>query len=70
MKPNIGSADGALRILLGLGFFLFLLLAPAQTRWWGLLGFIPLLTVFFGTCPLYSLISFDTLGSRNARSSS
>jgi Protein of unknown function (DUF2892) len=68
MKPNIGNADGAIRILLGLGLFLFLLLAPAHARWWGLLGFIPLLTAFFGTCPLYSLIGFDTRGSPDARS--
>ena len=63
MKKNIGSADGAIRILLGLGLFVFLVLAPAHVRWWGALSFIPLLTAFFGTCPLYRLIGFDTSSS-------
>ncbi len=60
MKQNIGSADGAVRILLGLGLFAILLFAPSPARWWGLLGFVPLLTAFAGSCPLYSLMGIDT----------
>ncbi|HEY6641135.1 DUF2892 domain-containing protein [Povalibacter sp.] len=63
MKQNIGSTDGAVRILLGLGLFGFLLFTPSATRWWGLLGFVPLLTAFVGSCPLYSLMGIDTRGS-------
>lgn len=60
MRKNIGSTDGAVRILLGLSLFAILLFAPSPARWWGLLGFVPLLTAFAGTCPLYTLAGIDT----------
>lgn len=64
MKANIGNADRVVRILAGLGLVAFMTLAPANVRWWGLLGFVLLLTAFVGSCPLYSLAGFDTRGKQ------
>lgn len=57
MKPNIGSIDRTLRIVLGLaiiatGFFL--------NSWWGLLGIVPILTGIVRFCPAYLPIGINT----------
>ena len=50
MKSNVGKTDMILRIILaavifGLGFYF--------NSWWGLVGFVPLLTAIFRFCPVY-----------------
>ena len=57
MKTNVGSTDKIIRILLGIvimaaGYF--------YSSWLGLIGIIPVLTVFMGFCPLYSIFGIST----------
>lgn len=53
MEKNVGEIDRALRILAGLLILsLFFILGDA-TRWWALLGLVPLLTGVIGWCPVY-----------------
>lgn len=57
-KANVGGLDRILRIIIGLGLIGIVFVGP-QTPWgWG--GVVPLLTGLFGTCPLYSLLGFQT----------
>ncbi len=58
LRNNVGTVDRGLRLLLGVGLLSLAFTGP-QTPW-GYLGFIPLLTGAFGTCPLYSMLGFST----------
>ncbi len=62
LARNVGGVDRALRIVLGIGLLSLAFTGP-QTAW-GYLGFIPLLTGAVGTCPLYSLLGFNTCPTR------
>ena len=53
MKPNVGRVDRVMRIIIGLGLLSLLLIADEHTRWWGLIGLIPLATGIFRRCPAY-----------------
>ncbi len=57
LKCNVGKIERVIRvfaglIILGLGLFF--------GSWWGLVGFIPILTAVIAWCPLYALIGFST----------
>ena len=60
MKRNLGTADRAIRVLLGLGLLSAIFLVEGSTRWFGLIGLVPLLTAAVGSCPLYSLLGLST----------
>lgn len=55
MKPNVGSLDRAIRLILAAGFFSLFFLLPGDQRWLGLIGIVPLVTASIKWCPLYSL---------------
>jgi hypothetical protein len=58
MKTNVGSADKALRIVLGL-----VLIGLALTQVigiWGWIGLVPLVTGLFNFCPLYSVLGINS----------
>jgi hypothetical protein len=57
MKGKVGSVDGAIRTVLGL---LILLIGHHERSWWGLMGFVPMLTAIIGFCPLYWVTGLDT----------
>jgi hypothetical protein len=57
-STNIGRADRVLRVLLGVALLLLTVTGPKTP--WGYIGFLPLLTGLFGSCPLYSLAGFST----------
>jgi hypothetical protein len=57
MKNNLGSFDRIFRIVLAGGAFIAGL---TNWSWWGLLGFVPLVTALAGYCPLYSLLPLKT----------
>ena len=50
MKPNVGSIDRILRIIAGLAI---LGAGYYYQSWFGLIGFVPLLTATFRFCPAY-----------------
>ena len=55
---NVGSADRILRIVLGLVLIALVFVGPKTP--WGWIGIVPLVTGLFRTCPLYSLLGFNT----------
>lgn len=64
MKKNLGTADRALRAIVGiavLGYGIY-----AQT-WWGALGLIPLATATVGVCGLYLPFGLSTCKVEKAK---
>ena len=58
MKTNVGSYDGAVRFVLG---GVILGAGGHFLSWWGLIGFIPILSALFGFCPAYLPFHFNTI---------
>jgi len=58
MKTNVGGIDRILRIVAGI--VLIALAATGTVGAWGWIGVVPLVTGLFSTCPLYSLLGFNT----------
>ncbi len=63
MKPNIGTADRAIRILLGLAI---IVLGVILHSWWGLVGLLPIVTGLVRMCGLYSIFGINTCNVENA----
>lgn len=64
MKPNVGSLDRTLRLilgcaLLGAGYYF--------KSWWGLIGIMPILTGLFRFCPAYLPIGLNTCKLKDAK---
>lgn len=64
LKQNVGPADRALRIVVGLGLLSLVFLGPKTP--WGWLGLIPLATALVGSCPLYTVLGLSTCPARPA----
>lgn len=63
MPINMGRIDQYVRIVLGLTLVAFAFkdgLSIDGWHWFGLLGFVLLLTAFFRRCPAYSALGFST----------
>ncbi len=58
MKANIGTFDGAMRVLVGM----VLIFGALEGSWapWGWIGAVPLVTALVNFCPLYSIIGMNT----------
>jgi hypothetical protein len=64
-EKNVGMIDRVVRIILGIvliGVFVLNMVAAPWSYLVALIGLITLVTGAIGTCPLYSLIGFTTLG--------
>jgi len=59
MPLNVGFADRVVRIVAGL-LLLGLLFVDGNARWFGLIGFVPIVTGFIGSCPLYSVFGINS----------
>jgi Protein of unknown function (DUF2892) len=55
---NEGTADRALRVVVGLGVLSLAFIGPQSP--WGFLGAVPLLTGLLGSCPLYTVLGVRT----------
>ncbi|NBQ57792.1 MAG: DUF2892 domain-containing protein [Opitutaceae bacterium] len=62
MKPNIGSIDRILRIIIGLAV---LVAGYYYTSWFGLIGLVPLLTATLRFCPAYVPFGLSTCALSN-----
>jgi hypothetical protein len=62
VTKNVGSADRAIRIIVGLGVLSLVFVGP-QTPW-GYLGLLPLVTGLVGWCPPYALLGINTCGKK------
>jgi hypothetical protein len=58
MKPNEGTIDRVLRVVVGLGVLSLAFVGP-QTPW-GYVGLVPLATGLIGFCPLYAMLGINT----------
>jgi hypothetical protein len=67
MTHNVGTADRAVRITMGIVVLLGTVALEHQARWFGLIGLVPLLTGIFGNCPLYSVFGVSTCPLRTAK---
>jgi hypothetical protein len=65
MKSNVGGIDRTLRIIVGLGVLSLLFILEGNARWWGLVGFVPLLTGLIGWCPGYLPFRMSTCKTGN-----
>ena len=57
-KTNVGGIDRIARILAGL--VLLALTLTGSVGAWGWIGLVPLATGLLGSCPLYSILGFNT----------
>ena len=58
MKKNVGSAERAIRVVLGLVVLSLAFVGPKSP--WAYLGIIPLATGLIGWCPPYALFGIST----------
>ncbi|MGG5821854.1 YgaP family membrane protein [Falsiroseomonas sp. HW251] len=58
MGRNIGSLDQTIRIGIGTAMVMMWIFGPLG--WWGILGFLPLITGITGACPIYPLFGIST----------
>lgn len=61
MKPNIGSLDRVVRLVVGVAL---LAVGYYYESGWGLLGLIPILTAVVRFCPAYTLFHLNTCGAK------
>jgi len=57
-KPNIGSIDRVLRMIVGLALIIWVLFASGPM--WAWIGVAPLATALFNFCPAYRLMGINT----------
>ncbi len=57
MKQNIGDADRAIRIVVGVAIFV---LGIVLHSWWGLVGLLPIATGLIRFCGLYPILGINT----------
>lgn len=60
MKHNVGTVDRVIRVVVGLFLVSLIFILESNARWWGLVGLIPLVTGWVGSCPLYVPFGIDT----------
>ena len=63
MSRNMGTFDQFARIVIGLALIAFAFqdgLSIQGRHWLGLVGIVPLLTAFFGSCPAYTILGIST----------
>ncbi|WP_414040607.1 DUF2892 domain-containing protein [Acidithiobacillus sp. M4-SHS-6] len=61
MPVNEGKLDRLIRVILGLVIIVVLaVFLPGASKWWALLGLIPLITGITGFCALYTLLGIRT----------
>jgi hypothetical protein len=65
MKANVGGLDKILRIAVGLAILSLVFVLDGTSRWWGLVGLVPLLTGLAGRCPAYTLVGVSTCPARD-----
>jgi Protein of unknown function (DUF2892) len=60
MTTNVGGIDRVLRIVVGIAVLALFFVLEGNSRYWALVGLVPLFTGLFRTCPLYSVIGVNT----------
>lgn len=60
MAANVGGIDRTLRIVVGIALLCLFFVLEGNSRYWGLVGLVPLLTGLFRFCPLYTVIGVNS----------
>jgi Protein of unknown function (DUF2892) len=60
MGANVGTIDRALRVIAGLVVLSLFFFVEGPNRWWGLIGFVPLVSGVVGWCPAYLPFGINT----------
>ena len=60
MRANVGSVDRVVRIVLGLAILSLWFVLEGPSRWWSLVGLVPLVTALLGWCPAYVAFGLST----------
>lgn len=60
MQRNIGAADRAIRVVIGLALLSLLVVLDGPARWLGLIGILPLATAAIRWCPAYTPFGIRT----------
>lgn len=60
MNANVGKIDKMVRLVLALALFSLFFFLQDDAKWFGLLGFVPLVTGLVSWCPLYMLFGVNT----------
>ncbi len=60
MKVNEATWDRVLRVIVGLFLLSLLFWVEGNSKYWGLIGLLPLITGLVGYCPAYSLFKIST----------
>jgi uncharacterized protein (DUF58 family) len=58
MKKNMGKVDRIIRAIIGLAI---IATGIIYQSWWGIIGIVPLLTAFMGSCPAYLPLKISTM---------
>jgi hypothetical protein len=66
MTKNVGTVDRAVRVLLGVVLLSYAAVGSGSLRWWGLIGFLPLLTAVVRFCPAYLPFGFSTCAKKGS----
>ncbi len=66
MNANVGTADRAIRVVLGLALLSAIFVLDGRERWFGLIGLVPLLTAAVSFCPLYTVLGIRTCPASKA----
>lgn len=66
MKKNIGNTERVIRVIAGIAILSLIFFLDGVTRWWGLIGIVPLLTGVIGWCPPYAILGINTCGKSEA----
>jgi len=64
MNANVGGIDRALRIVAGLTLLSLFFILDGPSRWWVLVGLVPLATGLIGWCPAYLPFGISTCKTR------
>lgn len=60
-KKNMGTADRAIRLIIGVALLAaFFLFPEASWRYFALIGIVPIATALMSSCPLYSIFGLST----------
>jgi hypothetical protein len=60
MQLNVGGIDRKLRIVVGILVLASFFVLPETTKYWALIGIVPLFTGLFSFCPLYTVLGMNT----------
>lgn len=69
MSANMGSIDRAVRIAVGLVLIAYAIplgFGATGWNWVGWIGIVPIVTAFFGVCPLYSVLGISSCPAKRA----